>query len=83
MITRDTILDYLDDIRANPENYVTFGEIVQSVVHLHRIRKAPTLKALNEAFQAPAKAAKAAGDKEQLAKLIEVKDARKKELEAV
>jgi hypothetical protein len=77
MITRDTILDYLDDIRAHPEKYVTLGEIVTSAVHLQALKRAPTLEALARAFQAPARAAKAANDTELLAMLTSAKDERK------
>lgn len=80
MITRDTILDYLDDMRAYPENYVELGQIVREVTTLHAIRRALTIKALNEIFQPAAKKAKSDKDDEVLALFTEAAKKRKLEL---
>jgi radical SAM superfamily enzyme len=80
MITRDTILDYLDDMRAHPENYVEVGQIVREVTTLRAIRRALTIKALNEIFQPAAKKAKADGDAEAVKLFTEAAAKRKGEL---
>jgi hypothetical protein len=61
---------------------ILMAELYRTVKALQAIKNAPDTAALKTAFSVPAKAAKATGDTELLAWLIEAKDKRKKELEA-
>jgi len=73
---------YSAAVKANPGGYVHISSIVAEVMALRKIRHAATVKALHEAFQAPAKLAKAAGDTELLAMLTEAAKTRKEALTA-
>ncbi len=74
---------YHEDIKAHPEKYIALSKIVAEANATRAIRKAETLDALTVAFQAPAKAAKAAGNEELLGWLTEAAKKRRKELEAI
>lgn len=78
---RDTILDYIDDIRAHPEKYCTLKDIVLTANDRSIIFKAPTMPALKTAFNDAIRRAKERGDKDGLKYLIEAKNDRKKQLE--
>jgi len=71
---------YSKDIREHPERYMTLRSLVGDAAALRRIKQAPTLQALKEAFQPSAKAAKAAGDTLLLDMLTEAAKQRKIEL---
>lgn len=71
---------YTKDLREHPENYFSMAQVVQQATTLRKIRHAATVKALHEAFQAPAKLAKADGDIELLGLLTEAAKKRKIEL---
>jgi len=81
MITRDTILDYLDDIRAHPENYVTLKSVMDEVLAVRSIKTARTMETLKAAFTKTTRDAK--GNPDLLTLLRAAKDERKAQLEAV
>lgn len=72
--------DYNAKVRANPQDYITMSSIANDVAMIQKVKKAPTLAALKEAFQGPAKAAKTLGDTWLLEMLTKAAQKRKEEL---